>query len=188
MTRIALLLLMLSAPLRAEVACGLTFDLPREWVAAVLTTDSTRCEIGLRPRAWPAIVRESRFPDDEYALYLSEFKASWKDAAFELGFVRDRQKRWGIYGRQRLFAEVQDTSVAAFSGWRSEPWFRGFAQDGRPLGDQPRIYSGNRVVLLLRGPDALLIGAKYTRRNPDITLDRDGIAISIISSIARAAH
>ena len=185
MKRLLLFLLTFAVtPLHAASVCGMSFKMPRGWVVRVVKESKTECEVGLRPAAWPEIVRRSRWDDDEYALYVSRFHTSWESAAEEFGFeVDDRTKKWGMYGRQSTFDAVENVRVGAFTGWSSEPWFRGFARDGAELGEQSRIYSGSRKFFLLRGANELLIGVQFNSWNPDIALDRSVVADAVIKSL-----
>ena len=82
-----------------------------------------------------------------------------------------------------MMAEAQPIKRGPFSGWRSEPWFRGFAKADAELHDQSRIYSGKWVVLLLRDRKGTVVGMRYNHWSPDIKIDRDAAAEVIAKSL-----
>jgi len=168
-------------------ACGVVIVLPSGWNADVVAQDKSVCETGARPGNWQELEAKSRWSEEPYALNLKVFKTSFRAAGGRMGFERDERGEWGVPGRQGDMSKAEPVKIGAFSGWRSEPWFRGFAKDGAELGDQSRLYSGTRVVLLLHDRHGTVIGVEYNQWSPDIDLDRDAAAESIVRSLRRAA-
>jgi len=168
--------------------CGVSFELPRGWNAEVICRDKIACEIGLRPRGWQAMMDKSRWYEERYAIRLLVYHTTLQAAARDLGFETDEQGQWGVRGRMGDMSVAQPVTFGAFRGWRSEPWFRGFAHDGADLRNTSRIYSGSRIILLLRDRHGTIVGIRYNQWSPDIDVDRDAATAIIARSMAHVAQ
>src|SRR5690242_17265714 len=93
---LAVLVALTATPLFAWTGCGLTFDLPQRWTAAVIDRDAKQCEIGLRPAGWERMRARSRWPENEYAIRLKRyFRATLDTATEDLEFERSEERRVG---------------------------------------------------------------------------------------------
>jgi hypothetical protein len=165
--------------------CGVVFSVPSGWTTRVLRNENGECAIGARPQRWKKIIDHSRWPEEPFAITVTVLDRPFKKAVAKLGFERDEQGHWGIPGRDHHF-QAEAVRFGAFSGWRSESWFRGFAKDGAKLGLQSRLYSGNWVAYLLRDKKGV-VAIQYSEWSPDVEVDRSAAARKIVKSLHRSA-
>jgi hypothetical protein len=188
MRRLLPILLVLTAtPVFAWTGCGLTFDLPHRWTAAVIDRDAEQCEVGLRPVGWEAMVARSRWPEDEYAIRLTRYsRMTLKQAAAEVGFESDDQGRWGVPALRGMISPAERVRYGVFAGWRSDALERGYAKKGAELGDQSRVMSTTLVAIALADGHGTVVGFEYYQWSPDIKVDREKAAMQIARSLRAA--
>jgi hypothetical protein len=164
--------------------CGVSLTLPSNWQASILNRDKVECEIGLQPDNWTELTSSSRWPETSPAITVTLFAGSFSTAARKMDFTRNHAGNWGVEGRGTI-AEATEVRYGSFAGMRSEAWFRDYAKDGADTHGESPIYSGSRIVMLLRGPRKLIVGVEYSLGSPDISVDRDEAAKSIVRSLQR---
>jgi len=180
-------MLLTATRLFAWTGCGLTFDLPPRWSAAVIDRNAEQCEIGLRPAGWKAMRSRSRWPEDEYAIHLERyFGATLDTATDDLDFQTDNHGRWGVPEFRGMITPAKRVRYGAFAGWRCDGLERGYANEGAELGEQSRIYSGTWVSIALADAHRTVVSITYSEGSPDIHVDIDKAAMRIARSLRRA--
>jgi hypothetical protein len=163
--------------------CPVTLIIPKEWESKHTNIQKGICQVDVSPQDWSQQVAKSRWAEDAVAVRLIVFSVSYREALVRMGFERARDGRYYIEGRQSERDYARKISIGEFTGIRSEPWFRGFAKSDADIAENERIYSGERVVMLLSKNDGLLVGVEYNRSSPDITTDRERVATELLKSI-----
>jgi len=183
-----ILLLLTATPLFAWTGCGLTFDLPQRWTAAVIDRDAEQCEVGLRPAGWEGMRARSRWPENEYAIRLKRYFGATLDTATEdLEFEHDDHGRWGVPGlRGVIYSPAKRVRYGAFAGWRADSLARGYAKEGAQLGDDSRVISTTSVAIALADGHGTVVSIAYDQWSPDIKIDREKAAMHVARSLRPA--
>ena len=172
--------------LAAWTGCGLTFNVPRGWHAAVVDDTPTQCEIGLEPPGWERMRKKSRWPEEELAISVRRYRMTFEQALDDIGFERDDQGRWGMPSFRGMFEPARPVRYGAFRGLRNEPWGRQYAKEGADLGDYPRVQGSSEVFIALHDARETVVSIIYGRGSPDTPFDRDAAANVVIASLRAA--
>ena len=149
--------LLLLLAIHAFPQCGVRFELPRGWTAAVEPVEADdrgieRCDIGIRPPRYKQQLADSRFDAEDPPLTLTIFEVPFDQAVTNAGFQIDEvHGGLGMEGGYGSFATANKYRFGKWTGWEADTFFRGFAKDDAKFDpDESRVYSGDIAHIVVK--------------------------------------
>ncbi len=181
--------LLLLFAIHAFPQCGIRFDLPRGWTAAVEPVEADdhgieRCDIGIRPPHYAKDFEDSNFDAEDPPLTLTVFKVPFDEALSNAGFQKDEDRGGlGMEGGYGSFATADEVHIGKWTGWEADTFYRGFAKDDAKLDpEDSRVYSGDIAHLVVTDKKHV-IGFDCTRGVVEHQFECGGVVQRILKSL-----
>ena len=166
----------------AVADCGLHFDVPKGWNVQVWRPEEGGCAMGVSPANWSELVQKARWPDSENAIEITVLEGDMDDVAQRVELEHDDEGNWALPSRG-VAEPLQKTRYGGMPAWEASAWNRGFAKEGAKLHGESRVFTNTyTTVLIQRGPRSWIF-VHWENGNPDIKVDRDAAAKTILRSV-----